>query len=138
MSSLFKTVYPDGRVEYSDVNRVVKIDQDGHTWSNGGITALVDSMYPITMPYDAPNKPYSVYTEVFLVDPKNGDYDTEAITHLITPTGERVELNIYKAEKDGEMVDISKEEYEERKKRQNLPDTLLPVSEFMIDKPDNI
>ena len=36
---------------------------------------------------------------------------------MVTPDYQRIELNIFKAEVDGKWIDISKEEYEERKKK---------------------
>ncbi len=115
--SLFKDVYPDGTVKYHDINRVVAFDVDDTVgYHNSLISNLIDELYPIEMPYFPVDKPYKVYTETFLVNPKNGYYDTRAILYLITPNGERVEVNRYYAEKDGEMVGISKEEYEERKR----------------------
>ena len=35
-----------------------------------------------------------------------------AALYLITPDGERVDINKYWTEKDGELVEISKEEYD--------------------------
>ena len=85
------------------------------TWSNGGASRLIDKMFPITMPYFPSTKPYRVYSEEFLVDPKNGDYDTWAYLYVMTPEGERIELNQYWCEKDRKDVQITKEEYEDRK-----------------------
>ena len=64
------------------------------------------------MPYNPTSQPYKIYFKDFLVDPKNGDYDTLAALYLITPDGERVDINKYWTEKDGELVEISKEEYD--------------------------
>lgn len=47
------------------------------------------------MPYFPYDKPFKFYTETFLVDPKNGDYDTRGILYVICPDGERVEINRY-------------------------------------------
>ena len=58
-----------------------------------------------------------MYCEDFLTDKKNGDYDTKGYIYMVTPDYQRIELNIFKAEVDGKWIDISKEEYEERKKR---------------------
>lgn len=52
---VFKTVYPDGRVEYNDINRVVYHDTyDGkdETYYSGDVDILVDEYVgKITMPY---------------------------------------------------------------------------------------
>lgn len=117
MSSLFKDVSADGIVRYHDVDRYSGVDiNNPNAWyHNGLIDRLMDAMFPITMPYIPYDNPFKVYTEDFLVDPKNGDYDTRGILYAITPTGERVEINRYF--KDGEigMVEIDKAEYLARK-----------------------
>ena len=94
MSSLFKCVYPDGRVEYSDVDRFVAFNI-GDDWSyhSGLVDRVVGEIFPITMPYIG--ETYKVYTEDFLTDPKNGDFDTKAIFYCITPDGEKVDINRY-------------------------------------------
>lgn len=116
MSSLFKYVLDDGTVKYHDVDRTIAEDQKGMTWHSSDASRLIDEMFPITMPYFPSNKPYRVYSEEFLVDPKNGDYDTWAYLYVMTPEGERIELNQYWCEKDGKVYQITKEEYEDRKK----------------------
>lgn len=115
MSSLFKDVSPNGEVSYHDNDRATLIDENGMYWHNGLASRLIHEMYPIKMPYYPPHEPYKIHEETFLVDPANGDYDTWGYLYLITPDGERVELNKFWAEKNGESVEISKEEFEERK-----------------------
>lgn len=115
MSSLFKDVSPNGEVSYHDQDRETLIDENGMYWHNSRVSRLIHEMYPIKMPYYPSQDPYKVYEETFLVDPANGDYDTWGYLYLITPEGERVELNKFWAEKDGHDVEISKEEFEERK-----------------------
>jgi hypothetical protein len=116
MSSLFKDVYPDGTVRYSDVDRVrmYTIDEPDAPWSNGMISKMIHEMFPITMPYIPENKPYKVYVEEFLYDKKNGDWDTEGILYVLTPDGERIDIHRYFGEVDGKFVEISFEEYELR------------------------
>lgn len=117
MSSLWKRVFPDGTVSYSDNNRVncVNIDQPDIAYTNGIATKFIDKLFPITMPYLPPSKKYTVVREEFLYDPKNGDYDTMAFLYVMTPDGERVEINRHFKELAGKFVPISKEEYERRK-----------------------
>ena len=127
MSSLFKDVYNDGRIEYHDNDRVVGFDignPDSYPYYNGLNRHIVNEMYPITMPYIPFDKPFEVYNESFLVDKGNGDFDTKGILYLIKPDGEKVDINRYfrlpkLKEKDTYCgwVEISKEEYEERKAR---------------------
>lgn len=115
--SLFKYVRPDGSVYYRDNDRFIIIDiKNGNAWCNGAVNKLMEEVIgPIAMPYIPKDEPYRVYREDFLYDPENGDYDTVALLYYKTPDGERIELNIYLAEKNGDLVRISKGEYEERK-----------------------
>lgn len=117
MSSLFKHVGSDGSVTYSDVSRVCGIDVNSPNiaFTNGLMTRLVDKIFPITLPYLPTSKKYRVFSEEFLVDPKNGDYDTVAYLYILTPEDKKIELNRYFKEENGKMVQIEKDEYEERK-----------------------
>ena len=114
MSSLFKDVYDDGTVKYSDVDRVICVDFDnGSTYHSGFISHIVDEMYPITMPYSANGK-YKVYCRDFLYDSKNGDFDTIAIQYILTPECDVVEIHRYFKESDSGFVEIDNKEYLER------------------------
>lgn len=116
MSSLFKDVATDGTVHYSDVNRYVGFDI-GNEWGyhNGLIDRIGEEMFPITMPYIPSNEPFKFYTESFLVDPKNGDYDTRGILYVITPNGERVDIYRYFKETETGCAEIDLVEYTIRK-----------------------
>lgn len=117
LHSLLKTVNKNGSVSYSDNSRYVGIDEKGHGYSSGLVSKIVNEMFPITMPYYPENGRYKVYTESFVAkgfEGDNGDYNTEVVLYCITPKGERVEINRYYGEKDGNMVEITKEEYEKR------------------------
>lgn len=116
MSSFFKDVYPDDTVKYNDINRVVKVDINTDTiWHSGLVDKIIDELNPISMPYIPTDKPFKVYCEDFLTDSKNGDYDTVGVLYGIDPEGNR--FDIYRYFKDGDecMIEIVKEEYEERK-----------------------
>lgn len=117
MSSLFKTVYPDGRIVYSDTNRVstTYVDNPGVWWSSGQARDIIDELFPITMPY-WPVGSYSMYAEDFLVDPANGDFDTVGYLYAINPSGEKIEINRYFGEVDGKFIEIGFDEYCERKR----------------------
>lgn len=128
MSSLFKYVYNDGRVKYMDVNRVIAYDIDNPdvTYYTGLADAFINEMYPVTMPYMPYDKYFKICFETFLTDKKHGDYDTKAILYLITPEGETINVNRYFREPEFDLeeaytrhgwLEISKEEYEERKSR---------------------
>lgn len=124
MSSLFKYVYDDGRVEYTDVGRYVGIPIDNPicTYTGGGLCNILDEMFPITMPY-VPKGTYKFYTDDFLHDEGNGDYDCKGIYYMITPEGDKIELNrFYYYPKNGDTVTLTKEEYEKMKsERVDLP-----------------
>ena len=112
MSSLFRRETLDGKVSYSDNNRAycINIENPSDTFSSAK-DQVVDEFFPITMPYIPEEGKYKIYCQTFLTDKKNGDFDTQAILYFITPDGKRVDVNRYQTEKDGKMVDITKEEY---------------------------
>ena len=115
MCSLFKDVYPDGTVKYSDVDRVICFDFDNPkaTYTNGFVRNLIDERYPITMPYSG--EQMRVECETFLTDPKNGDYDTRGVLWLHFSDGTSEYLNRYFKESDDGFVEITKLEYLDRK-----------------------
>lgn len=117
MSSLFKTIYADGTVKYSDFDRCVcvSIDNPNYPFHIGLVKKIIYEMYPITMPYIPEDKPYKVYIEDFLTDSQNGDFDTVGIFYVITPNEERVEINRFFKESNDGFVEITQSEYLERK-----------------------
>lgn len=123
MSSLFREETLDGKVSYSDVDRCYGIDihHPSCTYSSGGIRKIIDKLFPIEMPYYPTVGKYKVYTEDFLIDENNGDFDTKCYLYCITPNGERIELNMFFAEVNGEWKEITKKEYEERKSMMLYP-----------------
>ena len=123
MSSLFKKVHTDGSVEYTDVGRVYGVDihNPDLTYSSGLLTRIINEMFPIKMPYMPASKSYKFVTTDFLVDPKNGDFDTMALFTLTKPNGDKIEVNRYfRAPEEGEQetypgwVEISEDEYTKR------------------------
>lgn len=126
MFSLFKKVYPDGTVKYTDSDRTycVDINNPRNTYGSGLGSRVIDEMFPITMPY-MPGKPIKVYREDFLTDKKNGDFDTVGVFFAITTDEHdqqrKVEINRFFREPEGDeerkWIEISGEEYEERKSR---------------------
>lgn len=123
MSSLFKDIYADGTIKYSDVDHsyCVSIHDSNNTYSSGLVRRIIDEMLPITMPY-MPGRPIKVYCEDFLTDKKNGDFDTVGVFYAIkTEDGnqERIEINRFfrepEGDEEGSWIEISKEEYYERK-----------------------
>lgn len=81
-------------------------------------------LYPITMPYMPSDRAYKVYTEDFLTDPKNGDYDTVGILYVITPSMEKVEINRYFKEAPKGFAEIDESEYVKRKMKVQWDDLL--------------
>ena len=122
MSSLFKDIYDDGTVKITDVNRVscINIDCPIISWHCHLGDNIVDELFPIEMPSYPTKDPYKLYKEDFLVDPENGDYDTQGFFYLITPNGEKIEVNKFYKEQDGEWVEIEVEEYNYRKRKSEL------------------
>lgn len=124
MSSLFKMIYNDGHVEYTDVDRYYCKDIDNPivSYTSGLVTRIVDEMFPITMPY-SPGPSIIVFCEDFLTDRNNGDYDTKAILYALkydeNGDQKRIEINrffrVSVGDETGSWTEISKEEYEERK-----------------------
>lgn len=112
MSSLFREETVDGKVTYRDIDLFAFYEKDSrfgyHTHC-----AFLEEMYPIKMPYYPPAKPYKVITETFLVDKKNGDFDTRAFLYLITPEGDKVVLNrFFTTPEDGNgWKEITEREY---------------------------
>ncbi len=117
MTSLFREETIDGKVSYKDIDRVVYVDKNVRHWGNSLVTKIIDKKFPIIMPYIPSNKKYTVYGEEFLLDKKNGDYDHQAFLYVITPDGDRIELDEYYKEVNGEIIKISKEEYFDDKRK---------------------
>lgn len=117
MSSFFKDVYPDGKVKYIDVDRVICVNKnDPHnTWRNGFISNLIHAKYPITMPYYPSAKPFVAYCTEWLSDPKNGDFDTIGVWYVLKPDGEKDTIERFFKETSNSWEEITKEEYFERR-----------------------
>lgn len=113
MSSLFRIETLDGKVSYNDIDRAyyVNIEEPSDTYHSW--TGFIDEMFPITMPYIPKKGKYKIYAQTFLVDKKHGDFDTKGIFYVITPEGEKIDVNIFRTEgDDGEWKSITKEEYD--------------------------
>lgn len=117
MSSLFRDEKLDGTVEYKDVNRAICIDINNPNISyyNNFIVNIALKDFPIKMPYYPPSNEYEIYSEDFLTDKANGDFDTIGIFYMITPELQRIEINRYFNLDGNEPIEISKEEYDKRK-----------------------
>lgn len=112
MSSLFREETLDGKVTYHDIDRFYYINIDNGLAYHSRAKFL-DEMFPINMPYMPKINKYKIYAREFLTDKKNGDYDTRAIEYMITPEGDKIELNLYYSEAiSGKWEQITKEQYE--------------------------
>lgn len=118
MSSLFKDVYADGHIEYSDVSRFSCRTLDSSAWwHNGHVSKIASEYFPITMPYIP--RTYTVVCEEFLSDIQNGDFDTIGILYILDSAGERKEVNRYFADCEEGWREIDPAEYVQRKREAN-------------------
>lgn len=115
--SLVKRVDAEGRVSYSDSGRYYAFTQDNPTvsFTTGAARDVVNKLFPITFPYMPAIRPFKVCMDEFLSDPKNGDYDHQAILYVDDPEGRRYAVNIFYDMTGAEPVTISAEEYQKRK-----------------------
>lgn len=109
MSSLFKDVYPDGRITYNDNDKYTAVDINNHNlrWKNGLVSKIIHELFPVTMPYAPSDRPIEVFVEEFLTDPKNGDFDTIGILYAKDEEGKETMIHRYfkAGEKDWEEID---------------------------------
>lgn len=121
MHSLFKDVYPDGRVLYHDTERVLCVYNDNPSipWRNGFISRLIHEKYPITMPYYPDANPFVVYCTEGLSDPDNGDFDTIGVWYVVKPDREKDTIERFFKESPDGWEEISKQEYFEREGENN-------------------
>lgn len=108
MPSLFRQEKLDGTVTYNDVERTIFVDtynkDHPSTWHSGEADKIVDKLFPITMPYYPSTKQYKVYGKSMYVDENGNDktkehpgtFNKTIYEYLITPEGEKIELNIIK------------------------------------------
>lgn len=113
MGSLWKDVFPDGTIKYKDNERARGIDIHSNVPYCSWVTSeIINELYPITFPYTPPKEPYQVFVEDFLFDKNKGDFDTKYIHYIITPEGEKVEVNrVFNEDDRRKMREISIEEF---------------------------
>ena len=124
MSSLFRDEYLDGTVKYHDVERSYCFDpQDPeYTYHSGFFSRFVDVMFPITMPYIPAVGKYRIEASDWLAEnkgkpeeeKKTGMFDTVALWAIHTPEGERIPINRFWKEENGELFEINYEEWLDR------------------------
>lgn len=116
MSSLFKTIDKDGNVTYSDNNRCYMREITSNTtWHSGLITQIYDEMFPISFPYDAPEKPDEVMCAEYLTDRTNGDFDTIGVFCVKRYNGGQIPIYRYFKESENDWDEITFSEYELRR-----------------------
>lgn len=121
MGSLFKDVYTDGTIKYTDNNRYYCVDLDSPDvpFTDSLVSRVIDEMFPITMPYMPSTQSIKVIRDTCLLNSNNGDYDTMALLYAIMPDGERVHIDKYYKESDDPnnyVEEITESEYYTRKK----------------------
>jgi hypothetical protein len=137
MPSLFKYVYADGSVKYRDIHSCygVSVDNPKASFHNGLIQDVMDELRPVTMPYN-PGKQTKFLCEDFLVDPKNGDYDTVGILRAQRPDGSWVSIDRYYKEDNNKFVQISFAEYKERYDRSIVLRKTRAIQNNLISLPE--
>ena len=129
MSSLFKTILPDGTMYYTDVDRFVGIDiHNGSSWHSRLLDQIMDEYFPVKMPY-CPGNAIKVYTENFLSLDGNGDFDTEGIFYAVLPDGEIFNINRFFTDRENkDWREITLETYcELRENSSDLHDSNVDI-----------
>lgn len=118
MPSLLKTIDKDGNVTYSDNNRCCmrEINSDT-TWHSGLVTQIYDEMFPISFPYNAPDKRDEVVCAEFLTDRANGDFDTIGVLYIERYNGDKIPINQYFKESENGWDEIGVDEYDMRREQ---------------------
>ena len=108
MSSLFKYVYENGKVTYSDIDRsyCFDINEPDIRYSFGLVENIINEMFPITMPYSPANGRIKVCCEQFLYSPDGGDFDSVGILYVDDPDNKRINVSRYFKEEDNKWVEI--------------------------------
>lgn len=93
-SSLFRSIKPDGTIEYDDVNRIVVVDQHDLTWHSGFTERQCKDLIPsIKLPYLPNDKPIRIYSYQFTTKEdgtftvERGTYNSEYIRTIKMPDG---------------------------------------------------
>ena len=108
MSSLFKSVYENGKVIYSDIYRYYcfDINEPDIRYSFGLVENIIDEMFPITMPYSPANERIKVCCEEFLYSPDGGDFDSVGVLYVEDPDNKRINVSRYFKAEDNKWVEI--------------------------------
>lgn len=138
MSSLFKSVWEDGKVTYHDNDRVICINSENtdDTFWWGFAVRFVDEIEPITLPYYPGETPWRIYVTQFTVN----DMDVCSIDKIEDPKGEsRMAPKYFKHLNSTKgFVSISKEEYDELKSKRDFSIESYWATSIMHSIIDNI
>lgn len=119
MSSLFKSIWEDGKVTYHDIDRVACVNSENmdDTFHWGLASEVIDERYPITVPYYPPTKnTYFVYVTQFTVN----NQDVCSFDKFVEPSGNTVEVNRYFKFIMDSIVEIGKDEFMELKAKRDV------------------
>lgn len=121
-TGIFKCLSHDGEISYTDLNRVVGVDLDsGGCFSSSLCRNVVDELFPIQMPYYTSATPYKVFVRSFCdkgFPNDDHDFNREWVSHIITPHGERHEVDRTWVHKPGILLEITgTDELSERRRR---------------------
>lgn len=121
MPSVFKMVNKKtGAVKFSDNDRILcknLLGPDSAYFYSNFISRIINGMFPIEFPYMPTKEKYIAYVTEFLMDPKNGDFDTMNLVSVKLPTGEVRPINLYYKEENGHWSLITQDEWIGRKKK---------------------
>ena len=111
--SLFKEVYTDGTVRYTDVDRYVCIDME----TNGNFSFrkaedILDGLFPITMPYEPKEEQFKIRTRRRYKDNDIGIH----VLDILTPFGSVIYIDKYfdKISDEKQIKEISMKKFKKK------------------------
>ena len=120
MPSLFKDTFPDGTVQYSDVDRYIGIYMDiPRKYHHGrGCSRVLDQWFPIQMPYYPSSHKYKIYTRSWdVTDGEGAELSTTYFSHIITPDGDKAYVcKFYGDTATDDWRELTREEWQWRVK----------------------
>ena len=129
--SLFQDRYPDGHIEYHDIDQTTFIDELGNSWGSGWASNVINKLHPIMLPYVPNEKPYRVYGYSFMHNPdtcevwiERGSYTFTYLDYYIEPDGTRHELDMM----------FEDEEVTDSEKKEKIKRNAIPVIEQSIEE----